>query len=73
MYPFPAYANVSLNKFIKYNCEILLGIPVSCIRSDAAHVNTVDNGDVTVVGSGKDPWDFMVFIDSIDGLRFLMC
>lgn len=62
--PFTVYANVSLNKFIKYNCEILLGIQVVCIRSDGTHVNTTNNGDVAVVVSGKDPVDFMAFTDS---------
>lgn len=54
----------SLNKFIKYNCEILLGIQEPCIRSGAAHDNGANNGVLTVVASGKDPGHFMAFTDS---------
>lgn len=50
--PFP-YVNMSLNKFIKYNCGILLGILLVRIRARPAHVNALNNGDITMVDSGK--------------------
>lgn len=63
---FTAYANSSLNKFIKYNCGTVLSIQRACIRSVGSHVNRENNGHVTVVASGKDAMDFMAFTDSSD-------
>lgn len=73
--PFP-YANDCLNKFIKYNCGILLRILPARIRGRQTHVNVKNNGDITVVDSGNASelvlYGVYLFADSIvnfDDLR----
>jgi hypothetical protein len=62
-----------LNKFIKYNCGILLEIQVSCIRSAAAHVNTVNNSVYmwSFPGIMLEFYDFIILTYSPIGAKIL--